>query len=216
MSFGPSQQVKQASAALPQLASTAQANSTDELAQAHNLLNVGQGTTATGTPLVNSGTNFFNTLLNGNRANTTALLQPQIDQIRQGNQNTLQGLSTLMPRGGGRSGTLFGASYAPEAQIQNLFNPARANAASALPQIGLTQQQLGLAQQGLGGNLFSVGNQPLQTAIGANSNLAQIGQNQQQITNSLWSGLGQGLFGLATMPFGGAGTLIGGAGKSLL
>ena len=188
-SFGPSNTTKQAENNLGGINNQANVNSQMELAQGNNLLNMGA-------PNVQAGTNFFQTLLNGNRANTTALLQPGIDQIRQGNQNQIQALSTLMPRGGGRSGTLFNASYAPQAQIQNLFNPMRTQAATALPQIGLQQQ-------GLGANLFGIGNQPLSTAAGASANLGELGQRQQQLSNSLWSGLGSGLFGLLTTPFGG-------------
>lgn len=189
MSFGASNTTKQAQNNLGGLSGQATDLSRTETGQGQGLLNVGQ-------PNVQSGTNFFQTLLNGNRANSTALLQPQIDQIRQGAQNQLQSASTLMPRGGGRSGTLFNASYAPQSQIQSLFNPLRSTAATTLPQIGLQQQQLGT-------NLFNIGNQPLNTATGASNDLVQAGQRQQQISNSMWQGLGQGLFGLATTPFGG-------------
>lgn len=150
----------------------------------------------TGGQNVASGTNFLNTILGGNTANTTATLQPSIDQIRSGTTNNLNAISSLMPRGGGRSSALFSQSFQPQAQIQNLFNTARTNAATALPQIGL-------AQQGLGTNLFGIGSGALNTAAGVNSNLAGIGQSQQNINNSLISGLAGGLFGLATTPFGG-------------
>ncbi len=189
MSFGPTAGTSQAMSNLGGVSNTANTNSQTEIDQGSNLLNMG-------TPAVQSGTNFFNTLLNGNRMNTTAMLQPNIDQIRQGTQGQLQALNTLMPRGGGRSGTLFGASYAPQSQIQNLFNTSRTNAATALP-------QLGLQEQGVGANLFGIGNQPLNTSASASGQLGNLSQQQQQMTNQFWSQLGGGLFNLATTPFGG-------------
>lgn len=188
-SFGPTATTQQGTAGLTDVANAAKANSGTEL-------EAGKGLLASGAPNITAGTNFFNTLLGGNQANTTAMLQPNIDQIRQGNQAQIQALSTLTPRGGGRAGSLFNASYAPGAQIQNLFNGARSTAATTLPQIGL-------GQEGLGANLFSIGNQPLNTAAQANSGIADIGQRQQQMTQQFWSQLGGGLFNLATTPFGG-------------
>ena len=195
MSFGPSNTTKTAENNLGGVSQQATANSTAELGQGQNLLNLGQ-------PNVQSGTNFFNTLLNGNQANTAATLAPSMQQIQQGNQNQIQSLSTLAPRGGGRSGTLFGASYAPAQQIQGLFNQVRTAAPGALTQTGL-------AQQGLGANLFSIGNQPLQTAAGASGTLGNLGQQQQQMGNQLLAGLGGGLFNLATAPMTGGGSLFG-------
>jgi hypothetical protein len=157
----------------------------------------GQGQLNTGAGNVAAGTNFLNTLLQGNRANTSAMLQPSIDQIRQGNAGTLNAINTLMPRGGGRSAALFNQSLQPNAQISNLFNMGRTQAAQALPQIGL-------AQQGLGANLLGMGNQAISNATGANVPLGQMGLQAQQMSNNLWSGLGAGLLNLATMPLGGS------------
>lgn len=153
--------------------------------------------------------NYFNTLLNGNRANTTALLAPDINRIRQANQGTLQGVSTLMPRGGGRSGTLFSLPFQSNQQIQSLFGGARSAAAPALG-------QLGLGIGGLGANLFGIGNQALGSANNANSAMVEAALKQKQMSNQMASGLASGLFGLATLPFGGgamAGTALGGLSK---
>jgi hypothetical protein len=150
----------------------------------------------TGAGNVSSGTNYLNTILNGNQANTTAALQPSINDIRGASANTMNAINTLTPRGGGRSGSLFSQSFAPESSINNLFNTARVGAASALPQIGLQQQ-------GLGSNLMGMGNQALSTASGANSSLGNMGLQAQQMNNSLWQGIGSGVLGLATLPFGG-------------
>ena len=191
--------------------------SNDSIAQGNNLFKTGGSTIATGQGNINTGTGFLNTIANGNQANTTALLRPNIDAIRANNASTLSAINTLMPRGGGRYGALFSQALQPQSQIQNLFSNARNTAVTALPQIGLQQQQLGLAQQGLGANLFGIGNSALSTGVGAlnsgtgaSSSLAQAELAEQQRKAGIWSGLGSGIFGLATLPFGGApGGLLG-------
>ena len=59
-----------------------------------NLFNLGGQTTQ-------PGVNFLNTMLQGNQANTAALLQPNINQITSTQQAALRGINTLMPRVGG-------------------------------------------------------------------------------------------------------------------
>ena len=163
-----------------------------------NLMNLGGNTAA-------PGVDFFKSMLSGNGANTTAALQPSIDQIRQGNTATLNGINTLTPRGGGRYGALFGQSFAPQSQIQNLFNSARTSAATTLPQIGLQEE-------GLGTNLFGLGGQALSTGGGLGASLAGLGQTDTQMSRQLSAALGQGLFGLLTTPSGGGSS----GGSSLL
>ncbi len=167
---------------------------TDQMNQAFSTLGA-NNTAASGAavPNVNSGTsnlaagaNFFKTILGGNQADTSALLQPDINRVNNANQQTLQAVSTLTPRGGGRSASLFALPFQGNQQIQGLFNQARTGAASALPQIGS-------AQGSLGSNLFGIANQ------GAGE-LVQGGQRQQQITSALQQGLGNGLFNLFTTP----------------
>lgn len=190
MSFGPSNTTKTAENNVGGVANTLMNKAAPaEYGAGQDLLNLGGQTTQ-------PGVNFMSTLLGGNRANTTAALQPSISQIDQGTSGVMNGINTLTPRGGGRYGALFGQSFAPQSQIQTLFNSARTGAAQALPQIGLQEQ-------GLGANLFGLGNQAETGAGQLNLGLGNLGQQQQQITNGLWSGLGRGLFGLATTPFGG-------------
>lgn len=195
MSFGPSQAVKNATNTAAGITNTATANSGNEIASGNTSLNAGAGN-------INSGTSFLNTVLNGNQANTAAVLQPNIDQIRQANQQQLQGISTLSPRGGGRSGTLFGASYSPNQQIQSLFGNARNTAATALPQIGL-------AQQGIGTNLVGAGNNALTTATSGAQNGVQAQMANQARSDSIVSGIGKTIMGLALAPVTGGGSLFG-------
>ncbi len=171
-------------------------------------INQGQSILGQGVNTVTPATNFFNTILNGNRQNTTAMLQPDINRVREAQQANLQAASTLMPRGGGRSGTLFSLPFQANSQIQSLYNPLRSQAATGLAGIGGQLAQLGLGEGGLGANLFGIGNQALGTAAGASGNLAGLGLQQKQMSNSLAAGLGGGLFNLATMPLGGS--LLGG------
>jgi hypothetical protein len=147
-----------------------------------------QGSTNTG-----QAGNYFNTLLNGNRANTTAMLQPDINRIQGAQQGTLQSASTLMPRGGGRSGTLFQLPFQGNSQIQSLFGGARSGAAG---QLG----QLGLGQGGLGANLFGAATGGLNSANSANADMVRAALAMKQRSDSLAGGLGGGLFSLLTTP----------------
>ncbi len=160
----------------------------------------------TGTNNTTAGGNFFNTILNGNRANTTAMLAPNIQQIQGAQQGALQGASTLMPRGGGRSGTLFNLPFQGNQAIQSLYSGARSGAGSTLA-------NLGLGQGGLGANLFGAATGGLNSANNANQAMAGLGLQQKQMSNETAAGLGNGLFNLLTFPFGGSGmtgTAIGG------
>lgn len=150
-----------------------------------------------GADTVQSGTNWLQTILGGNQANTTAALQSSIDQIRSGTSGTLNAINTLMPRGGGRYGALFGQALAPQSQVQNLFNTARTTAAAALPQIGLQRM-------GVGTNLFNIGNSALGNAGNMSANLARLGQVDTARSDAINAAIGQAVFGLATTPFGAA------------
>ncbi len=190
MSFGPSAAEKDATKQQQGVTDKAIANSTQATTAGTGLLNTGTGDTA-------SGTNWFQTLLNGNTANTASLLAPSIQQSRDQTQQQIQALSTLQPRGGGRSGTLFSAGYAPAASTQNLFNSARSAAAPQLIQTGLSES-------GLGSNLYGIGNSALNTGLTGTQNLFSNAMDQRKYSNSMWGQVGQGIFGLATTPFGGA------------
>ncbi len=191
-SFGPSANVQNAESGLAGNAKAASGAAPTAFNTGTSLIGQGQGTIA-------GGTNFLNTILNGNSTNTASLLQPSIDQIRGGNQEALQQTSTLMPRGGGRSGALFDLSTQPQRQIQNLFNTARTGAATALPQIGI-------AQAGLGANLFNSGTSALNAGTNANSAFGNLDLEQQKISNAKAAALGSGIFNLATTPLGGWGS----------
>lgn len=195
MSFGPSQAQKNSNNQANAITGEAISNSNAANAAGTNLLNAGQGN-------VTQGTNFLSTVLGGNSANTAALLAPSINQTRATDQNAIQSASALQPRGGGRSASLFNAQLSPAAGVQNLFNSARTTAATTLPQIGI-------AQEGVGTNLFNVGNSALNTGSSTNASLSQALAQQQQQMLQTYAGLGSGLFGLLTAPLTGGTSALG-------
>lgn len=157
--------------------------------------NVATGAMRGGVPMLGqgagnlqSGANFFNTILSGNAANTAALLAPQLNDIRNRTQATLQATNTLMPRGGGRFATNYSTPFAANQQIGNFFNQARAQAPGMLANIGGTQAQLGTTNAQ---DLF-------------NASLAQ-----RQLENSMiGSTIGAGISGAGAL-FGAGGPLAG-------
>lgn len=200
MSYGANNTTKTANNNLAGTSNLALNNLYPQVTQAgSNLLNIGNSNTA-------SGTGFLNTLLAGNSANTSAALAPSTDQIRNNTNATSNAINTLMPRGAGRTSALFSNSFAPMQQQQQLFNTERSNAGVALPQIGLQQS-------GQGTNLFGTGAQTLNAANSSNNALANSGQQTQQNSNALASGIGGGLFNLLTTPLTGGSS---GGGSSLL
>jgi hypothetical protein len=204
MSFGATNGTKAAENNLSGISNTALNTQVPALdAAGTQQLAAGNQTVQQGLKTMQPGINYFQNILSGSPAETANLLAPNIQQIKQANQQNIQAASTLMPRGGGRFGTLFSAETAPNQAIQNLFSGARSAAASPLISAGGTQAGIGLGQGNLGANLFQGANSALGVGTGANTSQIQAQQQQQQLTNSLWSGLGSGLFNLATTPFGG-------------
>lgn len=125
---------------------------------------------------------YFQSILNGNMGEPTAALAPQLNQIRNQAQNTLQSTTNLAPRGGGRSSILFSEPQQEQAAEQSVFNAARPQAAQGLAAIGA--QQGGLGNQGVG-----VG------TAGANDLLQQLAQ-QKKAQFDAGSSLGSSLFNI--------------------
>lgn len=203
--------------------------SSNDQKQSNNLLNynaqaatpASQGAQASGNSSLNTGmqylnsfsntlaapTNYFQNLLSGNKAQTTAALAPDINRINDQNTGTLQSTSTLTPRGGGRSSTLFNLPFAGTTQTAGLYNGARAGAAQGLTGIAGEQGQVGTQTGTLGANLLNTGANYLNAGTTAASDLGgQAGQQRQQSANA-FSSLGQGVYGLLT---GGATSIING------
>jgi len=166
--------------------------------QAGQLGGLGGGLLAQGQQTMQPGVNFLQSLLGGNAANTAAALAPSINQTLQGINAVRTATAGLTPRGGGRFGSLFGLSFAPQAQIQSLFNQARMGAANALPGLGLQQIGAGSNLFGLANQALGLGAPALQVGAGAGGALAQLAQAQQAQTARLGGGIGSLLGGIAT------------------
>jgi hypothetical protein len=174
--------------------------------QGSNLLNLGVPNSTAGAQDIGAGANYFKNLLGGNQAETGTLLAPDINRIQGAQQQALQAASTLMPRGSGRSGSLFQLPFSGTQQVQSLYNSGRSGAAAALPQVGSALGSLGLGQGGLGGNLFGIADAALGTAGQQGAQLAHIGQTQQAMQNAITGSIIKSLLGAVS------GGLFGGGG----
>lgn len=200
MSFKPNQAEKDANARQAQIADVGLKNAELATGAGTGMLNLGNANTQ-------AGTNFFNTILNGNRANTTALMAPNIQAARQNAQDALSSATNLSPRGGGRTGSLFETMLAPNRALTEQFNMFRGQAAPQLTQVGLQQS-------GQGAGLMGQGMQGLSLPANIMGDQRDYQNKLRQQSNQFWSGLGGGLFNLATIPLGGA-TGLGGSSTAL-
>ena len=137
-------------------------------------------------------TNYFQSLLSGDRAATTAALAPDISRITGTTQQALQSASTLAPRGGGRSSLLFNLPQQASAQVSGLFNTIRPEAAKGLMDIAGMQGQVGTNIFGTAPSFMAAGLQ------GAESlNAAEAARRQRE------AGAGAGVAGfLQNLPWG--------------
>lgn len=134
----------------------------------------------TGSQGLNSGlnnltpvANWFQTIMNGNKQATLNQMQPQIAQTEGGLNTALQTGSTLAPRGGGRSSTLFDLPFEAQKDIASQYAAARAGAPAGLQSAATAQGALGASAAGAGAQFGQIGNQ-------ANNNLLNYGLSQQQ------------------------------------
>lgn len=122
---------------------------------------------------LNPVANWFQTIINGNKQATLNQMQPQIQQTEGGLNTALQTNTSLAPRGGGRSGTLFDLPFEAQKQIAGSYDAARAGAPAGLQSAATAQGALGSSAAGAGAQFGQVG-------TGANNNLLNYGLNQQQ------------------------------------
>ncbi len=147
--------------------------------------------------------NYFQSLLSGNQAQTTAALAPDIARLRGQAQQGIQAASMLAPRGAGRSGLLFNLPQQAQAETAGLFNQARPAAAAGLTQIA---QPLGA----VGTNLMNTGVGYANSAanfLGAGTagarSLSDAAAIQQAQRNQAGSQVGSGITGiLGQVPWG--------------
>lgn len=146
----------------------------------------GMGQQQQGAGNLQGGAGYFQTLLNGNRANTTQLLAPQIQQTQQQFQRALQTGSQLDPRGGGRAATLFNLPSQASSSLLGAYDTIRPQAAQQLAQIGQAQGQLGAQATGLGNQAFGLANQG---AGGGLQNQLAVNQATQQAGAGIAGGI---------------------------
>jgi len=157
--------------------------------QAQQMFGQGQQLTGKGMNLLDraqgaagGAQSYFQQLLSGSPAATTSALAPDISRIRDTSQQALQSTSTLAPRGGGRSGTLFNLPFQQQAQTSGLYNMVRPMAARGLLDVGglfgnlgLGTAGVGLGAAGVGTSLLNAGNYAAGTMFGGANNLAMQG-----------------------------------------
>ncbi len=136
--------------------------------------------------------NWFQTIMNGNKQAVLNQMQPQIAQTEGGLNTALNTASTLNPRGGGRSATLFNAPFDAQKQIAGSYDAARAAAPAGLQSAATAQGALGSSAAGAGAQFGNVGTQ-------ANNSLLNYGLNRQQ-QNYTQAQSNGGLFGKLISP----------------
>lgn len=173
-----------------------------------NFMNAYGTTGATG---LNSGlnnltpvANWFQTIMGGNKAATLNQLQPQIQQTEGGLNTGLQTASTLAPRGGGRSSTLFDLPIEAQKDIASQYAAARAGAPAGLQSAATAQGALGASAGGLGAQFGQAG-------TSANNNLLNYGLQQNQQASQAGGMFGSLLGGLINLAAPSVGSLITGA-----
>lgn len=187
--------------------------------QGNNLLNynaqaatpLSQGATTAGNTALGTGMNFLNqfnnmagksgnwfqSLLSGNQANTTAVLAPDINRIKDQNQQTLTAASTLAPRGGGRGSMLFDLPFKTTSETGGLYNGARPAAAANLANLAGEYGSIGVGAGGLGKGLLDTGVSALNAGTNAASWLDSLAGQQKQFQYGTGKDLGAGLYGIA-------------------
>ena len=124
--------------------------------------------------------NWFQSMLSGNQANTTAALAPDINRIRDQNNQTLTAASTLAPRGGGRESMLFDLPFKTTSQTSGLYNASRPAAAANLANLAGEYGSIGVGTGGLGASLFNTGVGALNAGTEAAGKYGDLTTQQQQ------------------------------------
>lgn len=177
---GPNNSESQANNLLNYNAQAATPISQDAVSSGKTALNTGMGFLNQFSRDAGTSGNYFQSLLSGNPANTTAALAPDINRIRDQNNQILQSTSMLSPRGGGRSSLLFNLPNKSASDVSGLFNSARPAAATNLANLAGEYGSTGLGAAGIGTNLFNTGVGALNAGTAAAGKYGELATNQQQ------------------------------------
>ncbi len=206
-----------------QLAAQNLTNVQQESAYGKTAADSGFGQIQQASDTLNQPRSYFQSILNGDRANTTQTLAPQIQQIQQSMNERLNAGSTLDARGGGRASSLFSLPTQATSQINNLYNTARPAAATALTDIASRQGMLGTSLLNSSNGFYGGSNGA--TGSGLNNGLLtdqqRFDQSKQQgqafgniASGTNWGKIFKGLGGAASSSGGGGGgvdpSLLGG------
>jgi hypothetical protein len=151
---------------------------------------------------------FWNTILNGDRTAISQLFGKEIGQIGSNTQNAMRQLWEG-PRGGGKVSSGADILNKESEQIGNLFTSAKPMAAQNLQSLGgmFGNMSLGETQAGTG------------ALSSSSNNLFGLNKEQQAVRDqqaAAWTGLGQGIGGLAGAAFGAPMASGGSAGGNLM
>lgn len=128
-------------------------------------------------------TNLFQSLLSGNSDRTTSALAPQLQAGRDATRTALQTSTSLTPRGGARSSTLFDLPFKQAAAGAAGVNDSRNSAASGLMQVAGINSQLGSDQARLGAGYDQLSTDALRTAAAPLNTSTQQANYQQTQAN---------------------------------
>ncbi len=160
--------------------------------QGQNILNNSQGYINTGTGGVNQAMGYWGDILSGNKAAMAGALSPEIQASNAQFQNQRNAVNTFAPMGGGRSSMMGQLPFQQAQTNANIIASLRPQAAQQMGTLGMGQQNFGMGQQGVGGNLLNL---TLQSLLqGRGQDVQELGQNKQ-LAGQLSGDLTQGLLG---------------------
>lgn len=152
---------------------------------AQNQANIGSQYANIGLPALQSGSNYWQQLLQGGPAAQQAV-GPMAQQITQSSQGALQNLKSNLPAGGESNLAQANLLNQRAQQIGQLYQGVQPQAAQALSQLGVGAGQTGAGVTGAGSFLGYAG-------VGAGQGALSALLNQQQQQQSLGTGVGQAL-----------------------
>lgn len=108
----------------------------------------GAGTQAFGFSTVQDPVNYYKGILSGNPAALAEAAAPEISATKQQYAGARRAIDQYSPRGGGRSNATTQSRYNEASDVSNIIAKQRPQAASALSDIGIKEQSLGIEELG--------------------------------------------------------------------
>jgi hypothetical protein len=150
------------------------------------MITTGEGGMEQGMQTLQPSIDFYQKLLSGDPATTTAALAPTAANIATITAGATDQASRGMPGGGYRASTLAGLPFAQAGQVGNAALALQPAAAQALGQLGGEQAQIGQAEVGAGTAAGNLGLGIAQTGLGlGEEGLGLTGQAFQGLSNAV-------------------------------